>query len=274
MPQIGWLCVFTKEPKTVGECLECSKSESHCEFTPEMLALMSKGMRRKPKDPRRLSVTQLLGCPRKMWIINHYNYRVSPRRAWFLLRGNMIHQVMQGAALTDGWKEIYKRKEIELIDGTHAAVGGIADKIVIDKLLIRDYKTTAKLPTKMRSSYGTHNYQLNIYRWLWWDVFHAEKLRLQYMDMRGTKQVKVELMDIDEIEEFIRVKASDIVRVLEAGELPEDYEYNPKEWVYRYCDVSDICKDPSSGELYKSEKTKVVRLPNRVIHIKKERRTK
>lgn len=242
MPQKGWLCVFSDEEKTFKECIDCSKSPSHCEFTPEMLAIMSGGTRRK-KDPMRLSVTGLLStCLRKVVIQNRFDYSVSPRRAWFLFRGNMIHQILEDSMPTDGWKEVYHYRNLQLEDDRTVRVGGKVDKIVMDQLLIRDYKTTARLPTKTRDKYGSHELQLNIYRWIWWPIFHAEKLRLQYIDMRGTKQVKVELIDIEEIEKLILDKATAYVQALESPDIPTKIFDSVNNWFCRYCDVADLCK--------------------------------
>ena len=242
MPQKGWLCVFSGGEKTFNECIACSKTPSHCEFTPEMLASMRRGVSSSKKNPRNPSVTQILKeCLRQVVIQDRYDYHLSPRRNWFLFRGNMIHQILEGSLIKDGWKELYQSREIDLGDDRVVEIGGKVDKLVMSKLLIRDYKTARRLPTKARSSYGTHDLQLNVYRWIWWPIFHADKLRLSYIDMSGTKQVKVELMDIDEVEETIRTKARAYVDALEGKDLPESV-FDSKNWVCRYCDVKDICE--------------------------------
>jgi hypothetical protein len=221
--------------------MECSKSDGHCEFTPEMFYLMQRGSHGK-RDPMNPSVTALLSnCLRQVVIKERIDYRVSPRRSWYLLRGNMIHYLFEDTLPKDGWKELYHSRDLKLSDGRTVSVGGKVDKLVKDKLLIRDYKTTRRLPTRDRSDYGSHGLQLNIYRWIWWPIFHAEKLRLQYIDMGGTKQIKVDLMDIAEVETMIQTKADAYVAALESPKIPKG-EFDPKNWACRYCDVQSDCK--------------------------------
>lgn len=242
MPQAGWLCVFSEEKKTFSECIDCSRSPHHCEFTPEMLVLMGRGGRGRV-NPMNPSVTAILAtCLRGTVIKDRFDYYSSPRKAWYLLRGNMVHQILEGTMTKDGWKEVYLTREVTLLDGRKAKLGGKVDKIVLDKLLIRDYKTARRLPTKTKNAYERHDLQLNIYRWIWWPIFQAEKLRLQYIDMTGTKQVKVDVMDIDEIEKLIQEKATAYVLAMEGKEIPAG-EYDSKNWPCRYCDVADVCKE-------------------------------
>lgn len=242
MSQVGWLCVFSGEKKTFEECITCSKSPQHCEFTPEMLVLMRKNMWGKRKNPNRPSVTQLTkDCLRQIVIQDRNDYWVSPRKNWYAFRGTLIHQVLEGSMPSDGWKEVYYSRELELSDGRTIRIASKVDKVLLDKLLIRDYKTTRRLPTKKTGAYGKHELQLNIYRWIWWPIFHADKLRLQYIDMTGTKQVKVPLMDIEEVEEFLKQRALAYAIALESPDVPPK-EYNSKNWECRYCDVQDICR--------------------------------
>lgn len=242
MPQIGWLCVFSGEQKSFRECLECSKSSSHCEMTPEMLSVMWRSSSTGRKNPENPAVTQIIkDCLRQVVIQDRYDYYVSPRKQFFAFRGNMIHQILEGTLAKDGWKELYHSREVELPNGRVVKVGGRVDKLIPDKLLIRDYKTTRRIPTKKTGAYGKHELQLNVYRWIWWLIFQAEKLRIQYIDMSATKTVKVPLMDINEVEELIRQKTFAYVTALEAEDIPQG-EYDPKNWVCRYCDVQDICK--------------------------------
>jgi len=247
MPQVGWLCSFTDKPKSFKECMACSKSDEHCEFTPEMFYVMQR-VSSSAKDPNNPSVTQILKqCLKQVVIQDRYDYRVYPRRSWFLLRGNMIHYLFEDTMPKDGWKELYNSREITLSNGRKILVGGKVDKLVVEKKLIRDYKTTRKIPTMRSTGYGTHDLQVNIYMWIWWPVFHAEKLRLQYIDMSGTKQVKVPCMPIADVEKLVREKTEAYVNAIEGKGLPPG-EFDPKNWVCKYCDVSDLCKNLTKEE--------------------------
>lgn len=240
MALVGWKCVKDGSDKSFGDCIQCAMTDEHCEFTPEMLAYMARDSRRR-KSIERISVTTLTkDCLRQIVIQDRYDYRMTPRRAFFLLRGNLMHAVLEGALTSDGWQEVTQRRTIELPDGRKIVVEGRVDKLVIDKGLIRDYKTSIRLPSNTMTNQN-HALQLNIYRWIWYPIFHATRLRLQYIDMAGTKQVKVDIMPIEEVEELIRRKAFDYVKALESESIPED-EYNKSQWWCRYCDVPDICK--------------------------------
>lgn len=248
-PQVGWLCVFSGEEKTFSECIACSKTPQHCEFSPEMLIGMKRGISWRRRDPDNPSITVLGGmksCPRAVIIKDRFDYYTSPRRNWFLFRGNIIHGILEGVPVKEAWKELMNHRTLRLSSGKEIEIWGKVDKIVLDKKLIIDYKTTRRVP-KSGKSYANHTFQLNAYRWIWWPIFQAEKLRIQYLDMSATVQVKIPLMDIDEIEDELRSYGDIYYDVVRAGGLPKG-EYNSSVWVCRYCDVPDICKKQKEEE--------------------------
>jgi len=132
-------------------------------------------------------------------------------------------------------------RAIDIGDGELIMLSGRPDKIVPSQKLIVDYKTTAKVP-RSDEPYGQHKEQLNGYRWLYWPVMQAEKLRIQYIDMRRTKQIKVPLMELDEIEELLRVGTRKYVYALRTQTIPPG-EYDSGRWECRYCDVVDLCNE-------------------------------
>jgi len=251
-PQVGWKC--DKDPdalegdKPFTECISCSKTDDHCGFTPEMLILMSRFSGSHPLDPLRPSITQVMReCVRSTIIQAFFDYYVPLRKNWNTFRGNLVHQFMDGVHTSDSWNEISNERKLWLPDAKmEITITGKADKIIHTKKIIRDYKTTARIPSGDEPQ-GSHTLQLNGYRWLWWPVLQAEKLRIQYVDMRGTKQIKVPLMPLEEVEQHIVNQAETLVPCLLERTIPPG-TFDPKNWKCRYCDISDICREVNELE--------------------------
>lgn len=256
MPQVGWLCVFNGEQKTYSECIECAKGPKHCEFTPEMLISMRRGLY--PRDPEYVSVTRVLGgCLRRSILDAFFDYRCSPRKNYFAFRGNLIHQVLADVRERDTWKEITQSRAIDIGDGEIINIWGTADKIVPSKGLIRDYKTTAMVP-RGDTAYGHHAKQLNAYRWLWQPVLDLNVLRLQYIDMKRTKQIKVELEDLAEVERELIEKTRDYVLCVRTEVIPPG-QPDSKNWECGYCDLKDVCIEINELSLDVGEEVKEVK---------------
>lgn len=256
MPQVGWKCPFSGENKTFDECIECSRGEDHCEFTTEMLILMKWGVGG-PIDPERPSVTRILtACLRQSVIASIFNFYVNPRRNWYSFRGQLAHAIVEGINQRDAWKEVTQERELDIRpEGSKKPdiirLTGRVDKIRPRAGEITDYKTTVKVPRK--EPYGKHADQINAYRWLWWLVAPCNTLRLQYIDMKQTKPVYVEPMDLDEVEDMLTAKARDYVNCMRTGTIPPG-EYNKENWFCRYCDVVPICKGLNKIEAKLSSK--------------------
>lgn len=239
MPQAGWRCVFNDNKKEFSECIQCARSPDHCEFTPEMLISMRRGLY--PRDPEYISITRVFAmCTRQSVLEAFFEYWCSPRKNYYAFRGNLAHGVMAGIRERDAWKEITWSRELD-VDGEKIPIWGTADKIVPSVGLIRDYKTTAMIP-KSDEPYGKHGLQLNGYRWIWQPVLNLDKLRVQYIDMRGTKQIKVPLMDLDALEETMRDSVRLYINSIRTETIPPG-AHDSSRWECRYCDLTDVCKE-------------------------------
>lgn len=248
MPQIGFKCVKTDENKSFDDCIDCSRSPDHCEFPPEMLIGIRRIVQPRSVNPMEPSITLLCrDCVRQSVIESNFDFYVSPRKLYPAFRGTMIHRVLEAITTKDSWTEQTHQKSLTLDDGKVILVSGRPDKIVPSQKLIRDYKTTVRVPTK-DEPYGKHAEQLNGYRWLWCDLFEIDKLRLQYIDMRNTKQVKVPLMPVEQVEAYLKEQALVYVNCMLTNTVPLG-EYNTKNWICRYCDVTDICQEITSWEV-------------------------
>ena len=226
--------------KDFNECITCSRSPDHCDYTPEILGAIRSGLRTTVSTD--LSVTRILGEPRQRIIETKYKYRVLPRRNWVALRGTIIHAVLERGAHKSAMTEVSDFRNLH-INGEELPLWGKCDLLVPIAKLICDYKSVARIPSADNpKSYGTHDLQLNAYRWLWTPHYEIDKLRLVYLDMQDVRRVKVELMPLDEVENTLIQKASAFLKPLRAGVIPSD-EYSSKKWQCRYCDVSDICKE-------------------------------
>ena len=237
MPQKGWLCEKTGQPVGFDECMECAGTPDRCDFTPEILRAIKKNLRMKPT--RRLSVTRLLGEPRQRVIEMKYDYYVSPMKQWPLARGTGLHLLLERAAYHDVLSEAGNSREI-CVDGAWVPVFGVVDVMRFDTHLIRDYKSCAFVP-KYDKPYGNHALQLNVYRWMWMPRCDCYNLHLTYMDSKRIRDMKVEIMSLDEIETLLIKHATVFLRHMDSNTLPPG-KPTKSNWQCRYCDVRPICE--------------------------------
>jgi hypothetical protein len=244
MPQVGWLCSLNKKLVSFDDCIDCARQinpRGRCDFTPEILI----GIRNSiyPKSPEQilksksLGLTTLIGETRQRILELFCTYYAEP--SWSMYRGTLAHSLIENVTRSDAWHEVAYKRTLT-IDGETWYVSGRADVIIPYKpITIIDYKTTVAVP-RYEKTYGNHKEQLNAYRWLFEPLFIAEKLRVEYMDMKRIRRMDVEIENIAEVGERLKESAELYVKHLKAKTAPPG-EY-AKKYPCSYCSVIEECK--------------------------------
>lgn len=261
--QIGWVDPSTGERLEFREALEIARDHGEWAGYPyEVLLGMQKNLSK--VRPRRITVTTLLGCPRKVHLERDAEFFADPAKNYPAYRGTIIHQMMENAKTPGATVE----QRIERVfEGT--TISGQIDwfkvmKAKNGKTLLRDYKSTDDLP-RFNTAYSSHRQQVNLYRWLL-DLDPEEtELEIVYISMNGVKIIPlsaggetrtgrkkpVHVWTDDQVEDFIRER----LRLLDRPE-PLPYKQVPDEdlWLCEsYCEVKDLCYRRAYQEIARSK---------------------
>ncbi|MCP4515786.1 MAG: hypothetical protein GY824_11230, partial [Delftia sp.] len=151
MPFQGFICESNKEKVSPEACLACSLQGGlpGCHFTPPVVRGIIAN-----SAPRNLrggpSVTELLGCPRKLILRRRVDYWEKPSHAYWRFRGQMGHALVEqyhdpddSVIVDDGViAEVRFRAQIEGL-----VISGQPDALYYaDRAHLVDYKTTKALP--------------------------------------------------------------------------------------------------------------------------------
>lgn len=188
MPQVGWLdghgAVVPFE-----QALEEARAYGSWEGMPyEVLHGMHANLTKERPDS--ISVTQLLGCPRKVYLEGTTDYAVPPADNYAAFRGMVVHSVLEDAG--EG-AESETRVEREY---RGVIISGQPDNLRVVEVgngrskrkLLRDWKSVNKLPM-YDNAYSHHQEQVNLYRWLLGLDWRLTDLELVYLSMDGVKVI-------------------------------------------------------------------------------------
>jgi len=142
MPFRGFICCVTGMQVSPNACYGCALKGAQlgCHFTAPII----RGITENSQDRglNHLSVTELLGCPRKVVLKKEHDYWVKPDEAYWAFRGELGHLAMERCAQGPG---MVAEKRIEaVVDGF--TITGKPDVIYPDRQSLQDYKTTRKVP--------------------------------------------------------------------------------------------------------------------------------
>lgn len=121
------------------------------------------------RRPDGLSVTELLGCPRKAYLSKTEEYYENPRFMYSRFRGTMVHSILEDTNKMYAPNTIVSEKRYFLeIPRTNVTISGKIDKYIIPTATLEDYKTidddrVKKLVDGLPEDYI---WQSNIYGWL------------------------------------------------------------------------------------------------------------
>lgn len=276
MPQIGWL-TDNGQPMLFDTALEIAEREGSWEGLPFEVLTVIRGQVTKER-PDGISVTQLLGCPRKVFLERTNDFYQHPMDNWPAARGTLVHALLEVASGDGAEVEVRYEKEYNgvTISGQPDSVRAVGTG---KRKLLRDWKSTNNLP-KYDSAYSSHKLQVNLYRWLLGLDPRFTEIEVVYISMDGVKAIPLkrggttkygrviadEIMSDEQVGAFLDKRLFVLDAQSKAGR-PVAY-HNVEEddlWNCAYCPVKNACYT-LAGEEARTAWTKdepVVRIPPR-----------
>jgi CRISPR/Cas system-associated exonuclease Cas4 (RecB family) len=259
MPQVGWLDGSGK-PVAFADALAISEAEGSWSNIPhEVLSLIEQQVTKERPDG--ITVTQLLGCPRKVFLEKENDYYQTPMDNWPALRGTIVHAMLEQQGGGGASVEVRYEKEHRGV-----VISGQPDNVRVigsgKKRLLRDWKSTNNLP-KYDSVYSSHRLQVNLYRWLMDLDPRFTEIEVVYISMDGVKAIPLkrggtsrygraiadELMSNEQVEEYLDKRLFTLYAQSEAQK-PLAYHNVDEEdlWNCNYCPVKNVCYKLAADE--------------------------
>lgn len=258
MPQVGWLDASGK-PVAFADALAISEAEGSWSNIPhEVLSLIELQVTKERPDG--ITVTQLLGCPRKVFLEKGNDYCQTPLDNWPAFRGTIVHSMLEahgeGASVEVRYEKVHRG----------VTISGQPDNVRVigtgKKRLLRDWKSTNNLP-KYDSVYSSHRLQVNIYRWLMDLDPRFTEIEVVYISMDGVKAIPLkrggtskygrtiadEIMTDEQVEAYLDKRLFTLYAQEEAGK-PIAYHNVDEDdlWNCNYCPVKDVCYNLAAQE--------------------------
>lgn len=234
MPLIGFMCPVQNETVSPKTCIAHAVDKGKdlpalgCHFTPKLLREIAKQIAETESfDANTWRVTELIGCVRKARLQRIVHYALTPKQAFWMWRGSLIHAML----------EEHQPDEVLLAEKRlFARVGKITLTGKPDALLVgnhlADYKSTDRLPREPREH---HIAQLNVYAWLLaQNGMSAQSAEIIYVSMMEPRRMLVQLAALANTQAFIEAQ----VRRLMQKRLPSREET----WECGYCAVRIACE--------------------------------
>ncbi len=149
MPFKGFLCEATGAKTAVGACLACARNGAlaGCHMTAPVVKGILDRMR---PEGFGLTITVLLGCPRKQRLQPPEDYWLKPSEAWWAFRGQLMHGVAAEYAADDPLVIAETRFTMIAPDG-ETTISGQPDLVIADRHHLIDFKTTKAVPGPART---------------------------------------------------------------------------------------------------------------------------
>lgn len=187
--------------KTWDFCHACRLNASRpCHVTPDILQLLERNTQEEQPESTAYTPSRLTGCDRQAELASREDYYEDLRGAWPLVRGTMIHAILEQSGKVEGFLDTIR--EVRLT--THIDVGGNTEEITQDfnptdvsfqpgqepfsgkadvilvgevrlpefpgqpavyRCKIIDYKTST-VDNTLLSAHKSHIMQINMYKWL------------------------------------------------------------------------------------------------------------
>lgn len=261
MPQVGWV---DSENKVIPFDQALAEAEAYGTFEElpyEVLYNMHSNLTKERPDG--ISVTQLLGCPRKVYLENKIDYAVPPQENYAQFRGMVVHAVLdikQGENVTAEQRVFRTHRGVE--------ISGQPDNLRVvgtgsGRTLLRDWKSTKELP-RFDNAYTAHQEQVNLYRWLLNLDPATTDLELVYLSMEGVKIIPLkrggtnrygraipnQVWTDEQVEAFLDKKLM-ILNAQRKHDAPVAYHNVDEEdlWACAYCPVRVQCYARAADEM-------------------------
>ena len=240
-------CNIKEETVTFDECINCSKQAFNCPVTPEYVLYLKSNI----SEMSSISVTKLLGCPRKAYLLKVIDYDINILDLYYAFRGGLTHLLLEKYNMQDCIIETEFSKEYNGV-----VITGKPDKIDIKNGIIYDYKTiTGRIGDDRTLKWGAvrlkDQIQVNIYKWLVEDKFDIRKLVVVYFgtDFSIKKEVEIrqpntkKYKDIQQAFDRALLLGKIWNKPLEQAIKEKLLPPTEKTWECDgYCDVSLFCK--------------------------------
>jgi len=277
MSQVGW---YDEKGKIIpfDEALTIAQeSGTFMEMPYEVLRAMRDNITHERPDA--ISVSQLLGCPRRVYLQSITDYADTAENGYAAFRGSIVHAIL--AEQTSDNADAEKRIE-RVYKGV--TLSGQPDSVrLIDagkRRLLRDWKSTKRLP--LYDAYTQHQAQVNIYRWLLGLDWRLTDLELVYISMEGLRIVPLkrggtnrlgraipnQIMTDAEVEAFLDTRLM-LLNAQREHDSPITYMNVDEEhlWECAWCPVRQLCYTRAADEAKNawSKGETVTRIPPREV---------
>jgi len=246
MPLTGLFCKKKEQTVSFNECCECSKTNIECYIIPEYIKFITPDSEDFSSS---ISVTKVLNCPRRSYLLFKTDYIVYPEELYDMMRGSMGHLLLEENRMKDCIIETEFSREYKGIKVT-----GKPDKIDKTNGILYDYKTlrgriSDDLSLKWGNAHLHHQIQLNLYKWLIEDSIKINKMVLVYLGSDSILKIEVKERTPKNKKLWIPMeKAFERIEIL--GKY-WDKEYSPeivkkipaeRDWICKFCNVRKICE--------------------------------
>lgn len=258
MPQVGWLTAKGDVVAFQDALDEAMVSGSFEDMPYEVLLGMHRNLTKERPDA--ISVTQLLGCPRKVYLEGTTDYAVPPADNYAAFRGMVVHAVLE-----DGGDGASSETRVER-EYRGVTISGQPDSLrvvgVNNRKLLRDWKSVKSLPT-YDNAYSHHQEQVNLYRWLLGLDWRLTDLEVVYLSMEGVKviplkrggtnrygrAIPMQVWTDEEVEAFLDQKLM-VLAAQRKYQSPVAYHNVDVDhlWQCDYCPVRNRCYELAAGE--------------------------
>lgn len=151
MPFQNFICEVSGEPTPPQACLACARSGAlpGCPMTAPVVKGILANMR---PDDFGVTITTLLGCPRKFQLKQEWDYNLRPSEMWWAYRGQLMHDVSARYAQDDPNAVVEQRYSVmvEAPEGLNI-ISGQPDLVYLDRRHILDFKTIKAVPGPWRA---------------------------------------------------------------------------------------------------------------------------
>lgn len=149
MPLQGFLCELTGDRVSPEACLACAQTRPEqdgvlCPLAPPLVRGILANAQ--PRDLPAYSVTELLGCPRKLVLAEHTPYWALPSSLYALFRGTLGHAIVE--QYHDAAEVVAEHRYYATFEGM--LLTGQPDVVYPAQRLVVDYKTTKRVPQPRR----------------------------------------------------------------------------------------------------------------------------
>jgi len=282
MAQIGWIS-DSGQNVLFADALAISEAEGSWNSIPhEVLVLIQQQVGKERPDG--ISVTQLLGCPRKVFLEKTNDWYSAPIENWPALRGTIVHNILEQTGGANSEVEVRYEREYRGV-----VLSGQPDSVRVlgsgKRRLLRDWKSTNKLPY-YDNAYSSHKLQTNIYRWLLELDPRFTEIEIVYISMDGVKAIPLkkggttrygraienQVMTDEEVEAYLDDRLMTLAAQTEAGR-PVAYHNVDEEdlWNCQFCPVKPVCYNQAADEMLAAHARgeNVSRIPPRERKVRK-----